>query len=237
LISRSCRHRWTNRLQLLDEPTTDPVLQSCRLDLRIFDRWRKPDDKFRLSIETGPIGLRQPYPNSTLGFNWSIGLPEDPMPLIKDFLWRVLNLAVLIWLLVKFAGKPVKEYFAGRREMIQKGVKEAQEAKAAAEKIYREYQEKLAGLDGELKAIEERAQLEAEREKERMLRETEELVVKLQQQARQMADQEVASAKRQLRTEAAQVALEVAEKLVKENVTEADRQRMVEKYLEKVVRA
>jgi F-type H+-transporting ATPase subunit b len=164
-------------------------------------------------------------------------LAEDPMPLIKDFLWRVLNLAVLIWLLVKFAGKPVKEYFAGRREMIQKGVKEAQEAKAAAEKIYREYQEKLAGLDGELKAIEERAQLEAEREKERMRRETEELVVKLQQQARQMADQEVASAKRQLRTEAAQVALEVAEKLVKENVTEADRQRMVEKYLEKVVRA
>jgi len=164
-------------------------------------------------------------------------LAEDPMPLIKDFLWRVLNLAVLVWLLVKFAGKPVKEYFAGRREMIRKGVEEAQEAKAAAEKIYREYQEKLAGLDGELKEIEERAQLEAEREKERMQRETEELVAKLQQQARQMADQEVASAKRQLRTEAAQVALEVAERLVKENVTEADRQRMVEKYLEKVVRA
>ena len=164
-------------------------------------------------------------------------LAEDPMPLIKDFVWRVLNLVVLIWLLVKFAGKPVKEYFAGRREMIQKGVQEAQEAKAAAEKIYREYQEKLAGLEGELKEIEDRAQREAEREKERMQRETEELVAKLQQQARQMADQEVASAKRQLRTEAAQVALEVAEQMVKENVTEDDRRRMVEKYLEKVVRA
>ena len=164
-------------------------------------------------------------------------LAEDPMPLIKDFLWRILNLVVLVWLLVKFAGKPVKEYFAGRREMIQKGVKEAQEAKAAAEKIYREYQDKLAGLESELKEIENRAQLEAEREKERMQRETEELVAKLQQQARQMADQEVASAKRRLRTEAAQVALEVAERMVKENVTEDDRRRMVEKYLEKVVRA
>jgi len=32
-------------------------------------------------------------------------LAEDPMPLIKDFLWRILNLVVLVWLLVKFAGK------------------------------------------------------------------------------------------------------------------------------------
>ncbi|NPA24848.1 MAG: F0F1 ATP synthase subunit B [Deltaproteobacteria bacterium] len=164
-------------------------------------------------------------------------LAEDPMPLLKDFLWRVLNLVVLLWILIKFAGKPVKEYFAGRRESIQKGIEEAREAKAAAEKIYKEYQDKLAGLDDELRQIEEKAQLEAEREKTRMRQETEELVAKLQQQARQMADQEVASAKRQLREEAAQLALEVAEKLVRENVSDDDRKRMVENYLEKVVRA
>jgi F-type H+-transporting ATPase subunit b len=164
-------------------------------------------------------------------------LAEDPMPLLKDFLWRVLNLAILLWILIKFAGKPLKEYFAGRRDSIQKGVQEAQEAKAEAERIYREYQEKLAGLDDELKVIEERARLEGERESERMRQETEELVAKLQQQARRMAEQEIAGAKRQLRREAAEVALETAEKLVKENISDADRQRMVENYLDKVVRA
>jgi F-type H+-transporting ATPase subunit b len=164
-------------------------------------------------------------------------LAEDPMPLLKDFLWRVLNLAILLWILIKFAGKPLKEYFAGRRDSIQKGVQEAQEAKAEAERIYREYQEKLAGLDDELKVIEERARLEGERESERMRQETEELVAKLQQQARRMAEQEIAGAKRQLRREAAEVALETAEKLVKENISDAARQRMVENYLDKVVRA
>ena len=164
-------------------------------------------------------------------------LAEDPMPLLKDFLWRVLNLAVVIWIVAKFAGKPVRDFFAGRRETLLKGVQAAQEAKAAAEKIYSEYQSKLDGLENELQEMENRAQLEAEREKERMRQETEALVVKLQQQARQMADQEVAAAQRSLRNEAARLAVEVAERLVKENVSDTDRQRMVENYLEKVVRA
>lgn len=164
-------------------------------------------------------------------------LVEDPMPLLKDFLWRVLNLAVLLWVIIKFTGKPVREFFAGRREILLKGVQEAQEAKAAAEKIFSEYQAKLAGLEDELLKMEKRSQLEAEREKERMQQETETLVAKLQQQARQMADQEVATAQRTLRNDAARLAVEVAERLVKENVSDADRQLMVENYLEKVVGA
>ncbi len=164
-------------------------------------------------------------------------LAEDPMPLLKDFLWRILNIAVLMWVLIKFAGKPVREFFANRSETLRKGVQEAQEAKAEAERIFTEYQAKLDGLEGELKAMEAKASLEAEREQERMRQETESLVAKLKQQARQMADQEVATAQRSLRNEAAKLAVEVAERLVKENVSDSDRQRMVENYLEKVVGA
>jgi F-type H+-transporting ATPase subunit b len=164
-------------------------------------------------------------------------LAENPMPLLKDFLWRVLNFSVLLWILIRFAKKPVREFFAGRRETLQKGVAEAHEAKAEAERIFNEYQAKLDGLEDELKAMEEKASLEAEREQERMRQETETLVAKLKQQARQMADQEVASAQRALRNEAAKLAVEFAERLVQENVSDSDRQRMVENYLEKVVRA
>ncbi len=164
-------------------------------------------------------------------------LAENPMPLLKDFLWRVLNIAVLMWIVIKFAGKPVREFFANRSEILRKGVQEAQEAKAEAERIFTEYQAKLDGLEGELKAMETKASLEAEREQERMRQETETLVAKLKQQARQMADQEVATAQRSLRNEAAKLAVEVAERLVKENVSDSDRQRMVENYLEKVVGA
>ncbi len=164
-------------------------------------------------------------------------LMEDPMPLLKDFFWRILNISILLWIIIKFAGKSVREFFAGRRESLQLGVSEAQEAKLAAEKIFNEYQAKLAGLEDELKAMEEKSRQEAEREQERMRQETEALVAKLKLQARQMADQEVASAHRSLRNEAAKLAVEVAERLVKENVDDSDRQRMVENYLEKVVRA
>ena len=164
-------------------------------------------------------------------------LAENPLPLLKDFLWRLINIVVLLFIIVKFAGKPFRDFFAGRRENLVKGVTEAQEAKAAAERAHQEYRDKLAGLEAELRQMEERSALEAEREQERIRLETEAFVAKLQQQARQMADQEVAGAKRELRREAAQLALEVAERLVRENVSDADRQQLVENYLDKVVRA
>ncbi|HDS16932.1 MAG TPA: hypothetical protein ENN66_10100 [Proteobacteria bacterium] len=164
-------------------------------------------------------------------------LAEKPLPLLRDFLWRLINFGVLLWILIRFAGKPFREFFAGRKESLLKGVAEAQEAKTAAEKLYSEYQAKLAGLEAELRELEERSQLEARREQERMQLETEAFVAKLRQQARQMAEQEVLAAKRELRDEAARRALEVAERLVKENLNDSDRRRMVENYLGKIVRA
>ncbi|MBN2706998.1 MAG: ATP synthase F0 subunit B [Deltaproteobacteria bacterium] len=164
-------------------------------------------------------------------------LGENPLPLLKDFLWRLINIGVLLWILIKFAGKPFREFFAGRKESLLKGVEEAREAKAAAEKVYSEYQAKLAGLETELLEMEERSRQEARREQERMQRETEAFVAKLRQQARQMAEQEVLAAKRELRDEAARLALEVAERLVRENINDSDRRQMVENYLGKIVRA
>ena len=86
--------------------------------------------------------------------------------------------------------------------------------------------------------MEERAALEGEREQERIRQETEAFVAKLQQQARQMADQEVG------RGQAGSCAGKRRSWLwksrsgwFKENVSDADRQQLVENYLEKVVRA
>jgi len=164
-------------------------------------------------------------------------LAENPVPLLKDLLWRVINFAVLLWILIKFTGKPVKNYFANRREALLQGINEAREAKEAAERLYREYQEKLAGLEAEVKGLESRIRAEAEAEKQRILSEAEQFVEKVKQQAEQMANQEVIMAKRQLKEEAAKLAIEAAQKMIKENISAADRDKMVENYLEKVVGA
>lgn len=162
-------------------------------------------------------------------------LAHDPMPLLKDFLWRVINFAVLLWILIKFTGKPIKNYFANRREAMVKAISEAREAREAAERLHQEYQDRLAGLDAEMRALEERIRAEAAAERERIRREAEQFVAKVKQQAAQMADQEVLSAKRRLKEEAVHLAMEAAEKLVRERITPVDRQHMVENYLKEVV--
>jgi len=164
-------------------------------------------------------------------------LAENPLPLLKDLLWRVVNFAILLWILIKFTGKPVKNYFANRREVLIQSIEEAKKAKEAAERLFQEYQKKLASLDDEVKEIESRIRAEAEAEKQRILSEAEQFVVKVKQQAEQMADQEVVMAKRRLKDEAAKLAMQAAEEMIKKNITAADQSKMVENYLEKVVGA
>ena len=164
-------------------------------------------------------------------------LAENPVPLLKDLLWRVINFAVLLWILIKFTGKPIKNYFANRQEALVKGINEAREAKEAAERLYQEYQKKLAHIEDEVKELESRIRAEAEGEKQRILSEAEQFVVKVKQQAEQMANQEVVMAKRRLKDAAAKLAIDAAEKMIKENISAADQDKMVENYLEKVVGA
>jgi len=162
-------------------------------------------------------------------------LSENPMPLLKDLLWRVVNFAILLWILIKATGKPIKNYFANRRESLVRAIDEARKAKEAAERLFREYEEKLARLDDEIKELESRIKADAEAEKQRILSEAERFVEKVKHQAEQMADQEVVMAKRRLKDEAAKLAMEAAEVMIKENISAADQHKMVENYLEKVV--
>ncbi len=164
-------------------------------------------------------------------------LAENPLPLLKDLLWRVVNFAVLLWILIKFTGKPIKNYFANRREALIQEINEANRAKEAAECLYREYQKKLVHLEDEVKELESRIRAEAEVEKQRIMTEAEQFVIKVRQQAEQMANQEVSMAKRRLKYEAAKLAIQAAEKMIKENISPADQDKMVEIYLEKVVGA
>jgi len=77
------------------------------------------------------------------------GGEESPMA----WVWRILNFAILVFLLVKFAGKPLKNFLKQRTEMIEKSIKEAQEAKEIAKKALAEVEERLKLKDKEIAEI------------------------------------------------------------------------------------
>ena len=155
---------------------------------------------------------------------------------LKDFAWRVLDfgalLALVIWALKK---ANVKGTLAARQEGIDKALREAAEAKDAAEKKLAEYSGKLVAANKEIDEIYAAIRTEGEAEKARIIAEAKVMAEKIREQASQSANQEVLKARTELRVEAARLAVELAEKSIKEKIVKNDQDRLVGEYLTKVV--
>jgi len=160
----------------------------------------------------------------------------DPAAQMKDLMWRVVNFAILlgivIWALKK-AG--AKQALTGRSEAIEKALAEAEAARVAAEKKFAEYQEKLARANQEIEEIQAAIRREGEAEKERIIAEAQLQAARIHEQAKAAADQEVQKAITELRQETARLAVSLAEKRIRESLNDADQDRLVGEYLTKVV--
>jgi F-type H+-transporting ATPase subunit b len=57
---------------------------------------------------------------------------------VMDWVWKLLNFGILVGVLGYFLAKPIKEHLKQRRELIEKSIKESQEAKSLAAKALAE---------------------------------------------------------------------------------------------------
>lgn len=160
----------------------------------------------------------------------------DTAKQMKDFGWRVLDFACLFALIVWALKKAdAKGSLAQRQAGIDKALKEADEAKLAAERKFAEYSAKLAAANKEIDEIYAAIRTEGEAEKARILAEARVTAEKIREQAKQTAGQEVLKARTELRKEAARLAVEIAEQNIKEKIRKDDQDRLVGEYLTKVV--
>jgi len=158
----------------------------------------------------------------------------DGGALLKDFLWRCLSFGVTLGLLIFFVRKPIRQGLAGRREGIEKALRDAEAAKTAAEAKFADYERKLSRAAEEIEEIQVALRREGEMERERTLASAREMAEKIKQEAERSATNEIARARAELRQEAARMAIAMAEDLLKKNFTSDDQNRLVSEYLQKV---
>lgn len=149
-------------------------------------------------------------------------------------LWRVINTVVLIALLVYFLRKPLSKFFSERKAQIQRDLDEAREQQRKAEELIQEYKQKIAGMEQELDKLRSELKRSSEAENQKMIANAEKMAAATVEAARLAAEQEVRNAKIVLKNEAVDLALKMAEAMIREKINEADRQRIVEEYLVKV---
>jgi F-type H+-transporting ATPase subunit b len=161
------------------------------------------------------------------------GLGLSPAKL-KDLLWRTLNFAVLIIVLIKVLSKPLANGLRARQQSIKEQFTDLEERKAEADKAYQTYEEKLAAIDIEISDIIQAAVTQGEAEKERIIDEAKRAAQDIKRQAELAIQHELAQAKLQLREEVANQAVMMAEELIRKNLQEADQVKLIEDYLAKV---
>jgi F-type H+-transporting ATPase subunit b len=154
--------------------------------------------------------------------------------LLKDFLYRVLNFSLVVAILVYFLTKPIKKGLSGRREEIEKSLAEAERIKAEAEAKFAEYDRKLAQATDEIAEISDAIRREGELEKQRIIENARAMAIKIEQDAEKAAELEVAKARIELQREAVQLAVGLAEDLLKKNFTKDDDTRLIDEYMQKV---
>ncbi|HEX8947309.1 MAG TPA: F0F1 ATP synthase subunit B [Dissulfurispiraceae bacterium] len=148
-----------------------------------------------------------------------------------EWVWRLVNFGILVFVLVKFAGKPLKDYLQGRKELIEKSIKEAQEAKELAKRALAEVEERLKLKDKEIEDIVSSAKDSGEREKDRLVEESEKLRLKILEQAKTNIDFEVKRAKETIKDEAVAAAMQLAEDRIKGKLTNDDQERLLKESL------
>jgi len=155
--------------------------------------------------------------------------------MLWDFIWRVINFGILVFFLYKILRKPISQFLHSRKQQVELALKEAEEARLKAEEKYKEYQEKIKNLDREKAEIIERMRKEAEAEKNRILKEAEEKAKKIIEQAKVIAQQEFEKEKEMLKVQAAEKVINLAEELLKRNITKNDHQKLIKETIKRMV--
>jgi F-type H+-transporting ATPase subunit b len=158
----------------------------------------------------------------------------DSGVLLKDFLYRVFNFGLMVAILVYFVSKPLKNGLAARREGIAQAIKASEDAEQAAKEKYQEYDAKLTQSESEIDAIKLSIKEEAELEKQRIIAEAKQAAEKIKLDAQKAADNEIAKARLTLQQDAATMAVQIAEDVLKKAVTKEDQARLVDEYKLKV---
>lgn len=148
-----------------------------------------------------------------------------------------INFLIFVYVLRRFTGNLIRRKLKERRATVVDALEEARSAKAEADRLRQEYEQKLAALAAEEERVKTEAAAAAEQERARLLEDAEALAERIKTEARLIAEREVQEAQRRLRREVANQAVALATRLIEDNVTESDNRRLIDEVVREVSHA
>ena len=150
------------------------------------------------------------------------------------FIWTILTFLVLVALLAKFAWQPLLRALESRQATIVKALDDAQRAKQELERLQRESTEIITAARVDAEAIVSRSRSDAEQLREELKQKARAEAAAIVKNAERQIQLETARALQQIRSEAVDLSVTIASKILQRNVTKADNEGLIEETLKQV---
>lgn len=154
---------------------------------------------------------------------------EEPMP--PGYLFALLNFAVFLVLLVKFAGPKTVAYLRSRHDLVRNQLEEAARLRREAEDKLAQYEKRIASVDAEVASLMAEIRAESEAEREQILAQAKAQAKALETEAARRVDSEIARARLLLEQEVLTAAVAAAEKVLRERTEPADQARLFDDFV------
>ena len=155
---------------------------------------------------------------AALLFGASLHAQEKTEAAAENEAAKWVNFAILAIGLGYLCAKTMPPFFRSRTSEIQEGIREAQKIKAEAEKRAAEMDARMARLGADIENFRTQASAEMQQEAERIKEATGRQIARLEQQAQAEIETATKIARRDLRAYAAKLALDLAERRVRERL-------------------
>ena len=160
--------------------------------------------------------------------------PNPLLPAWNEVIWGMLSFVVLLFLMWKFALPQVRSMMTAREERIREDLEKAENARTGAEEEKARYEAQLAEARGEAGKIIEEARQAAEQVRRDLIARAEVEANEIRERAQVDIAAQQQRALTELRTDVAQLSIDLAERIVEHNLDRDTQLQLVDSFINQV---
>jgi F-type H+-transporting ATPase subunit b len=150
------------------------------------------------------------------------------------YFWTIITFLVLLVVFNKLAWRPLKAVLQTREDLIRKSLDDAQQAKQELQRLSAESQKMLADARVQADKILSETRSDANRLRDELKQKAQTEAAGVLKNAQRQIEMETARALQQIRTEAVELSVALASKLLERNLTREDNERLIEETFKQI---
>ncbi len=160
---------------------------------------------------------------------------QDLVTLVPwTFIIQIINLFIQVYLIKKFLFKPINDILEKRKNLADKVIREAREAREEADSMKSQYEDSLIGAHAEAARIVSEAQKQAQDKADLLVKDAEQQAQSIKAKATADIEQEKKKAVNEAKDEIGSLAMEIAGKVVEKEIKESDHKKLIDDFISKV---